>query len=147
MNGITSAIIASVSTISAAAIGFWSAYFIQRKSRKQTLIDSILEKRMSIYSEALDLIYDTEQNRTKPEELDRIADRWRKWFPSNAAYLPPSVNDAVFAVITSSAMVSVDLHNRETDSVTIRHFKDVLQDAKMKLMNRKDICWLPEDLK
>jgi hypothetical protein len=147
MNGVVLALITSLSTISAAALGFWSSYLIQRKSQKQKLIDSILGKRMSTYSEALNFVYQIEQNQAKADALDKIVDGWKKWYPSNAAYLPPSVNAAFFGAMIWAVPVSVDLHNAQVNIKTTSRFIEFVQDAKTKLLGLEDIGWLPEDLK
>ena len=146
MNGVTSTIISSAFTLIAALLGFWSSYLIQKRGQKQTLIDSILGKRMTTYSEALGFIYEAEQNQSEADKLDQIFERWKKWYPSNAAYLPPSVNDPLFGAMTWTVLVSIDLHNRQVDSKTFRDFKGRLQEAKTQLMSLRDIGWLPKDL-
>jgi hypothetical protein len=147
MNGVISTIISSAFTLLAALLGFWSSYLIQKRGQKQILIDSILGKRLTTYSEALSFIYDVEQNRTKADELDRIYERWKKWYQSNAASLPPSVNDTIFGAMFWAVLISEDLHNRSVDRETPRGFTDRLQEAKTQIMNLKDIGWLPKDLK
>jgi hypothetical protein len=146
MNVIIPTIISSAFTLIAALLGFWSSYLIQKRGQKQILIDSILGKRVTTYSEALGLIYDIEQNQTKADELDGIDERWKKWYKSNAAFLPPSVNDTIFGAMTWARLVSVDLHNQDVDRETFRGFKERLQEAKTQLMGLKDIGWLPKDL-
>ena len=142
MNGI----IGSITALVSALLGFWVSFLIEKKRRKQSRIDAILEKRMKVYGEGLEFIYEVEQNKTKSEELERILEKWKKWYPSNAIYLPPSVNDALFGAMHWTLPVIIDLHNRESDRETIRVFKENLQQAKIQLMNLKDISWLPADL-
>ena len=57
---------------------------------------------MKVYGEALEFIYEVEQNQTKADELERILEKWKKWYPSNAIYLPPSVNDALFGALDTT---------------------------------------------
>jgi hypothetical protein len=143
MNGI----IGSITTLVSALLGFWAAFLTEKKRQKQSRIDEIFEKRMKVYGEGLEFIYEVEASRTKPEEIERIIERWKKWYPSNAIYLPPSVNDALFGAMQWTLPVIIDLQYSERDGETIRAFEENLQQAKTQLMNLKDIGWLPKDLK
>lgn len=105
------------------------------------------KKREPIYAEGLEFVYDVEKNQINAEELDRILERWGSWFPSNALYLPPSVNKALFNAMGLTSLISIDLHNQEPNRETQNEFKENLQTAKMMLMESKDIGWLPEDLR
>ena len=143
MNGIIGSITALVSAI----LGFLASFILEKNRRKQSRIDAILEKRMKVYGEGLEFIYEIEQNQIKSEELERIRENWKKWYPSNAVYLPPSVNDALFGAMTQAALVMIDLYNKESNKETFEEFKEHLQQAKTQLMNLKDINWLPKGLK
>ncbi len=106
------------------------------------------KKREPIYAEGLEFVYAVEKNQTNSEELDRIRERWGDWFPSNAIYLPPAVNDALHGAMHWTLPVAIDLHNDgKVNEETWKIFKEKLQSAKTDLMNSKDIGWLPEDLR
>lgn len=145
-NGILN-IINSVIVLAATLIGFWASFLQQKSRQKQSRTDALLEKRLKVYGEGLEFVYEIEQNRTNEEELERIIERWKKWYPSNAIYLPPSVNDALFGAIHWTTPIIVDLHNNASNQETIDKFNEKLQNAKTSLMNLKEIGWLPEDLK
>jgi len=105
------------------------------------------KKREPIYAQGLEFVYDVEKNQTNEEELDRILERWADWFPLNAIYLPPTVNDALHGAMHWAAAISMDLHNQQSDRETGRIFREKHQTAKKFLMESKDIGWLPEDLR
>ena len=65
----------------------------------------------------------------------------------NAIYLPPMVNDALFDAMGYTRLISIDLHNQDSNRETWNNFRERLQTAKMKLMNLEDIGWLSEDLR
>lgn len=105
--------------------------------------------RRPINAEALALVYGVENSRGNADDLEAALGRIRDWFPAKASYLPPKGNDAIFDVITDGALYHIDLHNRETGSVSRSReiFNRSLQLAKLYFMNNEDIRWLPEDLK
>lgn len=105
-------------------------------------------KREPIYAQGLQFIYNVEKNQTNADELDRILKKWADWFPLNAIYLPPAINDALHGAMHWTFPVSIDLHNEgKVERETWKKFREKLQSAKMALMNSKDIGWLPEDLR
>ena len=104
-------------------------------------------KREPIYAQGLEFIYEGEKHQTNEEELKGILERWAEWFPLNAIYLPPSVNDALFGAMHWTNAVRNNLSNNESNEKIFRNFKEKLQKAKKDLMELKDIGWLPEDLK
>jgi hypothetical protein len=69
MSGVLSIIIDFAKTIIAAAIGFWGASLLQKRGKKQSLIDAIMQKRITTYSEALSFVYEVEKNRTNATGL------------------------------------------------------------------------------
>jgi len=142
-----SSIIGSVISLVSVLLGYWLAFLREKNRKTQSRIDAILEKRMKVYGESLEFIYEIEQNQTKAEELERIIERWKKWYPSNATYLPPSVNDALFGAVNWTVLVMVDLYNKQSNRETLKVFKENIQQVKTELMNLKDISWLPKDLK
>ena len=105
------------------------------------------KKREPIYAEGLEFVYDVEKNQTDAEALERILERWSEWFPLNAIYLPPNVNNALHGAMHWTLPIVIDLHNKAGDRKTWEIFKEELQAAKMMLMESKDIGWLPEDLR
>jgi len=145
-NGIYN-IINSVVVLIAAIIGFLASLHQQKWGRKQSRKDSLLDKRMKVYGEGLEFVYEVEQNQTNAEELERIRQEWKKWYPSNAVYLPPSVNDPLFEAMNWTVLIIIDLHNRDKNMETWKEFKEKLRKAKTFLMDLKDIGWLPKDLK
>ena len=141
-------IISNVITLAAALLGFWSSSLIQKQRRKQSLVDLILGKRMTAYSEGLGFVYDVEQNQTNDKELERIYHEWKRWYPSHAVYLPPAVNDSFFEAMTWIVPVYIDLHNdKRVNDKTFGILKENLKTSKRLLMDLKDVGWLPEDLK
>ena len=147
MSSQLSTIIHSIIVLISALFGFWTSYFIQKLRQKQTRVDIIFERRMKVYGEALGFIYEVEQHQTDADELERIIERWKKWYPTNVLYLPPEVNDAFFGAMYWTIPVIVDLKNKQTNEKTWRLFRERLHDAKTKLMSLSDIGWLPEALK
>jgi len=147
MNSGFSSIIGSVTSLVSVLLGSWLAFLWEKYRKTQSRIDAILEKRMKVYGESLEFIYEIEQNQTKAEELERIIERWKKWYPSNAIYLPPSVNDALFRAVNWTVLVMVDLYNKQSNRETLKVFKENMQQVKTELMNLKDISWIPKDLK
>lgn len=105
------------------------------------------KKREPIYSQGLEFIYDVEKHQINEEELERILESWAKWFPLNAIYLPPSVNDALHSAMFWIRPITIDLHNKAVDKKTTEIFKEKLMSAKKMLMESVDIGWLPEDLR
>lgn len=105
------------------------------------------KKREPIYAQGLEFVYDVEKNQTNAQELERILKRWAGWYPSNAIYLPPTVNDALYGAMHWTLPMAVDLHNRDVNKETWNIFRENLQNAKNALMESKDIGWLPEDLR
>ncbi len=102
---------------------------------------------MKVYGEGLEFIYEVEQHQTDADELERIIERWKKWYPKNYIVLPPSVNDALYGAMHWIFPVMVDLHNRQSNRETMNIFREHLQKAKTQLMNQKDMGWLHNDLK
>jgi len=127
--------------------GYGISFLQQKWRQKQTRKDLLLDKRMKVYGEGLEFVYEVEMNRTKEEELERILERWKKWYPSNVVYLPPSVNNALFGAMHWTVSIIIDLHNKAGNKETWDKFNEELQNAKTSLMNLKEIGWLPEDLK
>lgn len=151
-------IINSSIVLIAAIIGFLASFFRekwrQKQNRKddewkqkQQRINKLLEKRMKVYGEGLEFIYEVEQHQTDADELERIIERWKKWYPKNSIVLPPSVNDALYGAMHWTFPVMVDLHNRQSNRETMNIFREHLQKAKTQLMSQKDIGWLHNDLK
>jgi len=105
------------------------------------------KKREPIYAEGLEFVYDVEKNQTDAEALERILERWSEWFPLNAIYLPPNVNNALHGAMHWTLPIKIDLHNKAGDRKTWEIFRENLQAAKTMLMESKDIGWLPEDLR
>jgi len=115
--------------------------------QKQQRIDKLLEKRMKVYGEGLEFVYEVEQHQTDADELERIIERWKKWYPKNAVVLPPLVNDALFGAMHWTVPMIVDLHNNDVNRKTTDIFKEHLRNAKKLLMEQSQIGWLPKDLK
>jgi len=105
------------------------------------------KKREPVYAQGLEFVYDVEKNQTNAQELEHILKRWAGWYPLNAIYLPPTVNDALYGAMHWTLPIAVDLHNRDVDRKTWKIFRENLQNAKKVLMESKDIGWLPEDLR
>jgi len=148
MNNQISNIINSAIVLIATIVGFLGSFFQQKWKQKQVRTDAFLDKRMNVCGDGLEFVYEVEHNQTNEEKLERIIERWKKWYPSNAVYLPPLVNDAIFSVMNWVVLVIIDLHNDgKVDKETWKKFKEELQRAKTFLMNLKEIGWLPKDLK
>ncbi len=126
--------------------GYGISFLQQKWKQKQVRTDTFLEKRMKVYGEGLEFVYEVEMNRTKDEELGRILERWKKWYPSNVVSLPPSVNNALFGAMHWTIPIIIDLHNKTGNKETWDKFNEELQNAKTSLMNLMEIGWLPEDL-
>lgn len=127
--------------------GYGISFLQQKWTQKQTMKNALLKDRLKVYGKGLGFIYEVEQSQTNAEELERINKRFKKWFPSNVVYLPPSVNDAFFKAMNWTVLIIVDLHNKDENEETWKEFKEKLQKAKTSLMDLKDIGWLPKDLK
>jgi len=55
--------------------GYGISFLQQKWRQKQVRTDIVLEKRMKVYGEGLEFVYEVEMNRTKEEELERILER------------------------------------------------------------------------
>jgi len=119
----------------------------EKWKQAQIRINMFLEKRFKAYSEGLEFIYEVEQNQTKVEALESILERWKKWYPLNCVYLPPTVNDAFFGAMHGTNLIIIDLKNREVDRETWNKFKKEIRESKKMFMDLKEVGWLPEDLK
>jgi len=119
----------------------------EKWKEKQQRVNMFLEKRLTAYSEGLEFVYQVEKSQTNADVLQLILDRWEKWYPLNVVYLPPVVNNDLFGAMGRTAVIRIDLNNRDKDRETWRIFKEKLQAAKESLMNLRDIGWLPNDLR
>lgn len=119
----------------------------EKWKQEQLRINIFLEKRFKAYSEGLEFIYDIEQNQTEANALEDVLGRWKKWYPLNCVYLPPSVNDDFFKAMNGTTLIIVDMNNRERDRKTWDKFKNDILEAKNMFMDLKNVGWLPEDLK
>ena len=147
MNGLIYIIISSAIVLISALFGFWSSFFQQKWRLKQARIDNFLEKRLNLYGEGLKFIYEVEQNQSAFEKLELIIEDWKKWYPSNVVYLPPSINDVLFSAMSLTQARAINLHNKEKDTESWKEFKEGIQKAKIQLMDLEDIGWLPKGLK
>jgi len=133
--------------VSLALLAHWIAFVRLKWKLKQDRKTKWAEKSSPIYAEGLEFIYAVEQNQANHDELDRIIEKWKKWFPPNANTLPSSVVDAILKAMYGTSALTMSLHNQDS-SIEIRNtFKEKLQTAKMMLLESKDIGWLPEDLR
>lgn len=119
----------------------------EKWKERQQRINMFLEKRLNAYSEGLEFVYQVEMNQTYASALEKILNRWEKWYPLNVVYLPPIVNNDLLGAMGRTAVIKMDLSNQDRNRETWRLFKEELQTAKKSLMNLKDIGWLPEDLR
>lgn len=103
--------------------------------------------RVPIYNESLEFVYEVEQNQHSHENLSDIRTRWIQWFSSKGNGFPPSVHEAVLIAINYTAAIIVDLSNKDFDREIRNTFRESLQTAKQYLLDKKDIGWLPEDLR
>lgn len=127
--------------------GYGLSFLQQKWRQKQTRKDSLLDKRMKVYGEGLGFIYKVGMSQTNAEELERINQRFIKWYPSNVVYLPPSVNEALLGAMNWTVPIIHDLNCNINDEKTWEKFEGYLREAKTSLVNLKDIGWLPKDLK
>ena len=130
-----------------ALLAHWIAFVRLKWKLKQDRKTKLAEKRSPIYAEGLEFIYAVEQNQANHEELDRILEKWKKWFPPNANTLPPSISGAILGAINWTSALSMSLHNQDSNIEIRNTFKEKLQTAKKMLTESKDIGWLPEDLR
>jgi hypothetical protein len=130
-----------------AMIGHLVAFVRLKWKQKEDRKEKLAEIRRPIYSNGLKFVYEVEQNQTSHEALGSILKRWGEWYPLNAVYLPPSVNNALFSAMGLTSLIRIDLHNQDSDRKTWTDFKEKLQAAKMMLMESEDIGWLPKDLR
>jgi hypothetical protein len=134
--------------VALALLAHWVAFARLKWKLRQDRKTAWAKKREPIYAEGLGIVYDVEKNQTNVKELDRILKKWADWFPSNAIYLPPTVNDALYGAMHWTVPVTIDLVNEgKVNQETWQKFKEELQKAKTMLMESKDIGWLPEDLR
>lgn len=127
--------------------GGWLTFIRMKWKLKQDRKTDWAERRMSIYDEGLRFIFEVEQNQMNPEELHRIRTGWIDWFLSKGNGFPPFVFDAVLGAINWTAGVMIDIPNENVDRETKNTFRQRLQTAKQYLLDKKDIGWLPEDLR
>jgi hypothetical protein len=130
-----------------ALLAHWVAFLRLKWKLREDRKEKLAEIRRPIYSKGLKFVYDVELNQINFEELDSILKRWTDWFPLNVIYLPPSIIDAILGAMNWTSAVSMDLHNRDSNRETVNIFKEKLQNAKMMLLESKDIGWLPKDLR
>lgn len=147
MNELISTIIYPAIVLISTLVGFWVSSFQQKRILKQARIDKFLEPRLKLYGESLKFIYEVEQNQNVFEKLELIIEDWKKWYPSNVVYLPPSINNILFSAMQLTNVRVINLHNKEKDTASWKEFKEEIQKAKIQLMNLEDISWLPKDLK
>ena len=151
MNLLISSIINLAIVLIPVLFGYWLSSLHEKRRLKQVridkFIDKFLEPRLKLYGEGLKFIYEVEMNQTKEKELESILERWKKWYPSNVVYLPPSINNVLFNAMSLTQVRAINLHNKEKDPESWKEFKEEIQKAKIQLMDIKDIGWLPKDLK
>lgn len=151
MNGSIFNIIYSAIVLISVLFGSWLSFSQEKRRLKQVridkFIDKFLEPRLKLYGEGLKFIYEVEQNQNAFEKLELIIEDWKKWYPSNVVYLPPSINNVLYSAMSLTQVRAINLHNKEKDTESWKEFKEEIQKAKIQLMDKKDIGWLPKDLK
>ena len=126
--------------------GYWISFLQQKWKQKQIRVDVLIEKRMKVYGECLGFIYDVERHQTDTDELNRIYEKWAKWYPINVLYLPQAINHAFLGVMNWIVPIIRALKSNINDSETWETFKCNLKEAKTQLMNLKEVGWLPPEL-
>ena len=147
MNGLISIIINFAIVLISVLFGSWLSSLQEKRRLKQARIDKFLEPRLKLYGEGLKLIYEVEQNQNAFEKLELIIEDWKKWYPSNVVYLPPSINNVLYNAMSLTQVRAINLHNKEKDTESWKEFKEGIQKAKIQLMDLEDIGWLPKGLK
>jgi len=115
--------------------------------QEQLRVNMFLEKRFNAYSEGLEFIYEVEQNQTEVDALEKINEKWKKWYPLNCVYLPPEVNTAFFNAMCGITLIIIDINNKDGNKEVWKEFREETRTAKKFLMDLKDIGWIPDDLK
>jgi len=147
VNGLISIIINFAIVLISVLFGSWLSSLQEKRRLKQARIDKFLEPRLKLYGEGLKLIYEVEQNQNAFEKLELIIEDWKKWYPSNVVYLPPSINNVLYNAMSLTQVRAINLHNKEKDTESWKEFKEGIQKAKIQLMDLEDIGWLPKGLK
>jgi len=147
VNGLISIIINFAIVLISVLFGSWLSSLQEKRRLKQARIDKFLEPRLKLYGEGLKFIYEVEQNQNAFEKLELIIEDWKKWYPSNVVYLPPSINNVLYNAMSLTQVRAINLYNKEKDTESWKEFKEGIQKAKIQLMDLEDIGWLPKGLK